>query len=155
MSAHNVKKDKSAFTLIELMVGMGIVALLIGMSVFGIQLLQRNARDTQRRKTGEAFALIMEEFSAANGQYPTNAQVQILADEVTVNYPGGASESVPLDGAVGAANEASDTDSTAYCYDVNTSGSEFTFGYQLEGSGGTWENEGDYTACATVEYDGT
>jgi prepilin-type N-terminal cleavage/methylation domain-containing protein len=42
-------QEQKGFTLVELLVAMAIIAILIGMAVFGINVVQQNARDTQRR----------------------------------------------------------------------------------------------------------
>jgi prepilin-type N-terminal cleavage/methylation domain-containing protein len=64
------EKKYSAFTLVELMVAMSIIAILIGLSVFGITTAQRNLRDNQRRDAVKNIAAGLADYYSRNGSYP-------------------------------------------------------------------------------------
>lgn len=66
-----MSNNKKAFTLIELMVAMGVIAVLIGLSVFGIQTVLRNQRNTERLKFTDDVELIITDFYNAKKKYPT------------------------------------------------------------------------------------
>lgn len=66
-----MSRNKKAFTLIELMVAMGVVAVLIGLSVFGIQTVLRNQRNTERLKFASDLQLSATDFYNVRRAYPT------------------------------------------------------------------------------------
>lgn len=63
-------KAKKAFTLLELLVAMAIIAILIALAIFGILQVQKNSRDTQRRKALEDVNIGIQSFYSKYGQYP-------------------------------------------------------------------------------------
>ncbi len=54
-------KTKKGFSLVELLVAMAIIAVLISIAAFGISIVQRNARNTQRRKELDNLRLTITE----------------------------------------------------------------------------------------------
>lgn len=67
--------SKSGFSLVELLVAMAIIAVLIAIAAFGIGILQRNSRDTQRRKMVQDLVLVYNDVIANNGGRPTTLNV--------------------------------------------------------------------------------
>lgn len=115
-----MKKSK-AFTLIELMVAMGIIAVLITMSIFGITIVQRSLRNTQRRDTLESIKLALEAYYNDFGSYPSTSELVFTSTQVTIN----GNVIHDLKGASRASATATNSNSTRYCY-IPQSGS-----YQL------------------------
>lgn len=64
------KKDHGAFTLIELMVVMAIIAILITLIIGAITVARRTTRDTQRRSNVQTIKTALEGYYAANKLYP-------------------------------------------------------------------------------------
>lgn len=114
-------KKKKAFTLIELMVAMGIIAVLITMSIFGITIVQRSLRNTARRDTLESIKLALEAHYNDYGSYPTTTEFRITPTAVTIN----GNVIADLTGAAKASATTTNSNSTRYCY-IPQSGS-----YQL------------------------
>ncbi|MBD3362242.1 prepilin-type N-terminal cleavage/methylation domain-containing protein [Candidatus Dojkabacteria bacterium] len=65
-----MKLTKKAFSLVELLVAMAIIAVLISIAAYGINIVQRNARDTKRRKAVEDIILVMADAQANTMQTP-------------------------------------------------------------------------------------
>lgn len=119
-------KNKKGFTLIELMVAMGIIAVLVSLSIVGIQIVQRSLRNTQRTAVLNDLNLYIAGYFNDNGVYPTTAQVTFGTTSITV----AGSSAIELSGptAAGASTTASSTD---YCY--TSTGSTYSIGILREG----------------------
>src|SRR5690606_3518462 len=61
-----------AFTLVELLVAMAIIAILLALSVFGLSVLQQNARDTLRRSKVSEIEIAVAGLIAAQQPIPTS-----------------------------------------------------------------------------------
>ena len=68
----HIKKTRRGFTLLELLVVIGIIAILIGMAAVSYSSAQKKARDAQRKGNLHAIQAAMEEYySLCNYVYPT------------------------------------------------------------------------------------
>ncbi len=121
-------KKKNAFTLIELMVAMGIIGVLVTLSLLGITIVQRSLRDTQRRDSVNAVRLAVEGHYTNNSVYPdieiqTGGDAMLVGNvEVELNGPGAACETLEA---------ASTSGCSLYCYE--TDGSTYSLGVMVEG----------------------
>lgn len=127
-------ENKKAFTLVELLVAMAIIAILLGLAVFGITIVQQNARDTQRRSKVNDVEIALNGLIASSITLPANftagTATTITAGSTTIQLPGALSRSA-------SATWVDDTTSaiTDYCYG-NTSGTSlYVVGATLEGGG--------------------
>ncbi len=125
-------KKKNAFTLIELMVAMGIIGVLVTLSLLGITIVQRSLRDTQRRDSVNAVRLAVEGHYTNNSVYP-DIEIQVGGnamlvgnEEVELNGPGKACPS-----GTSVADAQSDSSCSIYCYD--TDGNTYSLGVMVEG----------------------
>jgi prepilin-type N-terminal cleavage/methylation domain-containing protein len=66
---------KKAFTLIELMVVLGVIAILSAMAIFGITLLNRSVETTQRKNVLKDLQIYLEGYKNQNGIVPLTSQV--------------------------------------------------------------------------------
>jgi len=67
-------KIKSAFTLLEMLVVIGIIGVLIGMGAVSYSTAQKKARDAKRKQDIKAIQNALEQYySVCNYQYPTPA----------------------------------------------------------------------------------
>lgn len=130
---------KKAFTLLELVVAMAIIATLLGLSLYGVQAVQRSQRDTERRASLQNINLELASYYAANSQYPSS----ITVTQTAINFGG---RSVPLKGAATACTpndfvNANVPISTSTCsvYCFYGEGSSYYLGVNLEGNG--WGEE--------------
>lgn len=63
-------RNKKGFTLLELLVAMAIIAVLLALAIFGILQVQKNSRETQRRKALEDINMGITDFYSRYYQYP-------------------------------------------------------------------------------------
>jgi prepilin-type N-terminal cleavage/methylation domain-containing protein len=132
-----LKNKQSGFTLVELLVAMAIIAVLIGLAVGAISLVQRVSRDTQRRNAVAEINAQLNAYYGTNSRYPDSAtagssdptRIRRVGTDIVVGTgvvsPGGAAS----------AGAATDTTQTQYCYELQTNG--YLLGSLLED--GTWD----------------
>lgn len=135
---------KKGFTLLELIIGMAIVAVLATLGIAGISVVQRSTRDTERRKTLEQINLQLEDMKGPLGRYPelvgrptasTTNELRICAVSSCTNT---VVRTIELKGsAVLFTTNPSDgrttSEGTVYCYTRTSNGSAFSVGVSLEG----------------------
>jgi len=142
-------KKKKAFTLLELMVAMGIIAVLVTMSIVGIQIVQTSLRNTERRDVLNTFNLYLAGYYNDNGFYPADGSVTVTTAGILVD----GTVVVEADGATTPA-ATTDNDGTAYCYSSSDGGS-YSLGASLEnntfGDGGGLQLGNSGTDCTTAE----
>ena len=144
-----VNQKFKGFTLLELIVAMAIIAVLIGLSLLGIQTVQRSSRDTQRRTLIEAANLEITDYYGSENLYPASGTVTInRTTNVMIIGTGG--KTIPLTGAglpLLASATVSTTAGSVYCY--TQSGNTYSIGVNLES--GSWFNMGSApTPCSTA-----
>lgn len=132
-----MRKTEKAFTLLELIVAMAVIAVLMGLSLYGIQTLQRNQRDTERRSAVSNINLEITSYYSDFGSYPTSLTLQVATKTATIGS-GATARIVPLKGAAvplaSVGNPVSTNSGSIYCYS-STSGSSYAIGVNLEGTG--------------------
>jgi prepilin-type N-terminal cleavage/methylation domain-containing protein len=74
-------KTKKGFTLLELLVAMAIIAVLVALAIFGILQVQKNSRETQRRKALEDVNIGINDFYSRYGQYPRYVDFKYIDSE--------------------------------------------------------------------------
>ncbi len=70
---------KNAFSLVELLVAMAIIALLISIAAFGINIVQRNSRNTERKKELDNIRLAIIEAELNSGAKITSFDAEDIA----------------------------------------------------------------------------
>jgi len=124
---------KKAFTLVELLVAMAVIAILLGLAVFGITVVQQNARDTQRRTMVNDIEIALNSQIAAGQALPSNfpgnetTSITIGGSTITLNAP------LTRPATDGAATLDTTSSVTDYCYGV--SGNSYVVGVDLEAGG--------------------
>lgn len=66
----NNLKNKNAFTLIELMVAVTIIAIMASIAIYGLPAVQKKGQDTQRLAGLRELQLAIEGYKGINGRYP-------------------------------------------------------------------------------------
>lgn len=139
------------FTLLELIVAMAIIAILIGLSVVGINTVQRSTRDTERLSAFNTINLEIEQYKGTYGSYPTI--LSVTADDQIEVFP---DRPITLKGAaqmvlVGSAPSPTTASSTDYCYDGTAS--SYVLGVSLENksSGEFRKSSASLANCSFVE----
>lgn len=120
---------KNGFTLIELLVVISIIAILIALSIFGVQGAFENARDTQRKSDLKQYVTSLEAYAnRTNGLYPA----QDLGGSITniCGTPGlGIAPNCPQDPLL-----PNGTAGYVYNYNSDAAGTLFTVSTKLEGT---------------------
>ncbi len=63
-------RNKKAFSLVEMLVTMAIIAVILGLALFGIAAAQRNSRNTQRRAALSDINVAMQDYYTRKSAYP-------------------------------------------------------------------------------------
>lgn len=109
---NNLFKSRSkGFTLVELLIAMAIIAVLIAIAAYGIQILQRNARNTRRRKIAQDLQLTAADMQAnllvnPNNLVASGSTAYLLTgpDSATLSYVVRGFNNVAIHSASGATN---------------------------------------------------
>lgn len=92
--------NKKAFSLVELLVAMAIIAILISISVYGITIVQRNARNTKRTKINQDLKLVISDIETFETRPPQWIEYNQSENVIEVKLSNGADSSgkVPIKG---------------------------------------------------------
>ncbi|HEC64738.1 MAG TPA: type II secretion system protein [bacterium] len=140
-------KKQLAFTLVELLVTMAIIAVILGLTVFGISLAQRASRDVQRRNAVDDINLGVQSYFELNNEYPETGDITVSGESIEIGTPLGRGYlKIELSGVTGVAtnglnnptSDLTDASGTEYCYELNADG--FILGALLEN--GDWYEAG-------------
>jgi prepilin-type N-terminal cleavage/methylation domain-containing protein len=142
------EKNVPAFTLVELIVVMAIIAVLVGLSITTVQ---RSTRDTTRLSSLDAINLEVEAYNGSYGSYPTASQLAIDAagTTLTITPVSGTAVTVTVAKApkgflnTSVATSVTSQTTTNYCY--SSAGSTYSLGVKLES--GKTQYFGTATAC--------
>lgn len=141
-------KNNKAFTIVELLVVMVIIAILISLSVVGINGLWRTQRDTTRMSDLRNLQIILTEFRRDYGYYPTT----ITADtdgKIIINKPAPASNEAYNSMKVQQTglNTSIDNNPSTFCQNTRSNGNEWYILYSI----GTATKPQDYGLAACLE----
>ena len=117
---HNISQPRRGFTLIEIMVVIGIIALLIGILLPALSKVQERAKVTQTMGLMQEFAKACDAFQQEFGRYPGLVPEEILANDPQIS----GTENALLE-LMGGGVRKNDVDTSTY---TNT-----TTGYSAEG----------------------
>lgn len=121
-------KNKSAFTLLELLVAMAIIAVLLALAVFGILQVQKNSRETQRRKALEDVNIGIQDFYSRYGQYPAVVVFESEQAKICDDFSCTQQETVPLRGSARSnGSNPTTTNGTEYAYQLQSDGYQLGF----------------------------
>lgn len=76
---------KKAFTLVELLVALSIMALIMGLSLTAFDSTKKSARDGRRKTDLESIRSALEIYRSDNGGYPAN--LNLLVPNYTTTLP--------------------------------------------------------------------
>lgn len=79
----SIYKNHQAFTLIELLVVMMIIALLAGISAFGLQGARESGRDSRRKADLENIRSALELYKSDCGEYPAAGSFPAVGNSLT------------------------------------------------------------------------
>lgn len=135
------------FTILELIIGMAIVAVLMGLGIAGISTLQQSTRNTERRTALEAVYTEIEAMRGDFGAYPEQVKVVTYSSSSTTlvlcqksgsgtSCGTGGSRNVTLSNSAyvvqNSTEAASTTTESVYCYS-RPSSTSFSLAVSLEG----------------------
>ena len=131
-----LKKGRSGFTLVELMIVITVIAILATIAVASFTRVQKQARDTKRKGDMQTLATSLQAYFTENNSYP--ASLSELAPTYIPSIP-----TPPGGGSY-----------TAYSYSIGSGGNAYGLCVDLEAPAGIWNvntsNTGGYTqgSCA-------
>jgi len=97
MKLFNKLIKKKAFTLLEMLVVIGIIALLIGMGATSYSNVQKKARDTKRKTDLKNIQNALEQYySICNFSYPTTLTIGDLPPTIQANIASGCNSDGPV-----------------------------------------------------------
>jgi prepilin-type N-terminal cleavage/methylation domain-containing protein len=133
------KTNQKGFTIIELLIVIVVIGILAAIGFVAYGNVTKSARDSDRQADASALAKKAEEYYAANGIYPTLAQLTAMEgiDAKTTTSPSG---NALADGGatVGTCTTAPVSKATdTYCYAVTALGDAMSVGYWNEKTGNT------------------
>lgn len=139
-----------AFTLVELLIAMAIIAILIAISAYGIALVQRNSRNTQRASFTNDFKIGLEKFYSNYGTYPdshpASGRICYNSDQskIMMRTTSGTSFVEVINPRADFLKPASGNSTrltSVYCYQKRAGGL-YSLQYQMENQNGVkWSNE--------------
>jgi prepilin-type N-terminal cleavage/methylation domain-containing protein len=130
------KTYKKAFSLIELLVSMAIIAVLIGLVGFGVATAQRNARDNQRQQKVADIRVGLTDYLTKHNEYPhVSDDINITSDEIILGPDDTNPIVIQLDGPTEASSETGPS-GAQYCYGLREDDGGYILGVKLEN--GEW-----------------
>ncbi len=121
-----MKRNKRAFTLIELTIGMAVIAVLITLGIVGIGIVQKNARDVERSNSIASITTILNDYRKQFLSLPLKANVVFSNGQVSIV----GFKNFPLKGFL-SPTSSTDNNGTRYYYN-NISNSDYVLCVQLE-----------------------
>ena len=73
-------KKKKGFTLVEIMVVIGIIGLVLGIAIPSVTSSRRRAREAKARAQIESLGVAIKMYQVDNGSYPTNLVTDLQDD---------------------------------------------------------------------------
>jgi type II secretory pathway pseudopilin PulG len=111
-------KNYKAFSMVEIVVSLAVIALLLGLGTYGFSIVQRSSRDEQRKSFLSEIRSAVDHYFLVNGYYPASGDFQFSGsgDQLTVG-----TRQFHLVGHKKASG-ATDANSTKYYYEKDTYG---------------------------------
>lgn len=82
----NISRKISAFTLIELMVVITIIAILSSISITGLTSIQQKSQDTSRLASMRDIQLALEAYKSVNNKYPEAGNTTDIIPDLHPDY---------------------------------------------------------------------
>jgi prepilin-type N-terminal cleavage/methylation domain-containing protein len=140
-------QDKKAFSLVELLVVMSVIAILLSMTAFGIQILNRNGRNAKRVDFVNDIKIGLEQYHQRNGKYPTKDSILAAFNQTdnifTIQITNNANEDYIINYKDSILNPSSEINRTTTVYCYATERGLYTLGIKKEGGSGVWQDIGN------------
>lgn len=163
-----LSKKNKAFSLVELLVAMAIIASLMALVAVGIGVAQRNGRDSARRTAVSNMELLITEYQAQRNSYPATATGTASNDpasgqvsrstgnpatSIYIGMPTNPDKELELSGAqvidttLTATSTAANAQGTRYCYAFQPNNGGYVIGTLLESGGWFYKSSGGGAAA--------
>lgn len=116
----------NAFTLIEIIIALAIIAIFVTLPILAYSNYSRNARDTQRKNDVNKVQAALELYKADEGTYPGQDNWEADVTE------GGYMPTIPLDPKNGQLAISDSSITYGYTYDVSSDGQSYQISALLE-----------------------
>ncbi len=138
------------FTLVEIIVIVGVLGVLLAMSLYGLSTIQEQGRDAKRKANATVIVEALEKYYDKNGYYPGCTSMTAAASTVTQNTLIGIDRAALL-----TPNAGSGLTNSIQCVDMITSSGTDYFAYVVDTSAGcqTGNACADWTLKYRVEED--
>lgn len=73
-----------AFSLVQIIFALAVVAIIISLSVAGISLLRKSSRESNRKTLGGNFVSAVNDYKRINLRYPQESEVVFSAEELEI-----------------------------------------------------------------------
>lgn len=134
-----MKQKQKGFTLLELLVVIGIIGILVGIGTISYQSAQQKTRDSRRRSDLKAISNAFEQYYAENGSYPDPSSEESCSDYT--EYLAGSAPTDPVSGSVYV--ESDDCTASSYCVCVELEG---------EGTGNAYDASCTWSGSGSKDY---
>lgn len=149
---------KNGFSLVELMVVLAVIAMLIGLSSYGVSLAMRNSRESIRTELLGNIKLEIENYYLQYGSYPANSAISFsngkfqicnTTKNICKSVTAAEKYTVPT-----LSTNNSTTTQTAFCYSNAVSDRQYVLGFKTEI--GDWRDIGSSKtySCKSMSTDG-
>lgn len=138
ISRNKFSRKTKAFSLVELLVAMAIIAVLLGLVGFGIATAQRSSRDSQRQQRVSDIRVALTDFQTRKNKYPSEAiaaDIKFNNDSIVLDGNSSQPITIELSGPT-LAGTSTGPNSSWYCYRQLTTEGGYLLGVKLEN--GQW-----------------
>lgn len=101
------------FSLIEILVFMAVAAVLLLLAITGIQVLQRNSRDSQRLAIAGEMSNLLNKYRREKLRFPSSTDVSFQTNLFSVT---GMADNIPLNGHLKYNSSTTNSSQTRYYY---------------------------------------
>lgn len=78
-------KNYDGYSIVEIIVVLGVITVLLGLGGVGISLLLQNSRDTQRTTAISQMAEILNDYKKTNLEYPATNRVTLAGNSFSIS----------------------------------------------------------------------
>ena len=78
-------QEEEAFSLVQVVFALAVIALIMAISVAGISILRESSRESNRKTLGNNLAIELNNYKKQNLRYPTPEQVEFTDSSILID----------------------------------------------------------------------